>query len=386
MMIYGVWMNFIPHFKTENMKKLYTLILSVFLSATLWAQAPQKMSYQAVIRGANNALVIDKPVGVRVSILQGSETGSTVYSETHTPTTNSNGLTSLSIGVGKNPSSDFSKIDWSKGPYFVKTETDVEGGTNYQLTSVSELMSVPYALYAANSQPGPKGDNGQNTLVKTSIEFAGANCTNGGVRLEYGLDANNNGTLDVAEINSALTKYVCNGIKGSTSNDNNFFLGKDTLGGIVFYVYKGSKGEQKGLIVSKIETLAQWQSSNSITGATSMWDGKTNTNLMTNSPAKNWVSNNFTSEWYIPSINELQILFQNIYHVNKAIKETGYTTLPFGQEANTDYFWSSTEKIDEARYSYDENNAYTFGIPQGYNYILGDAKSSIRKVRAIRSF
>ncbi len=132
------------------MKKLYTFISAVILSASLCAQAPQKMSYQAVIRGANNALVIDKPVGVRISILQGSETGSTVYTETHTPTTNANGLASLSIGIGKNPSSDFSKIDWSKGPYFVKTETDVEDGTNYQLTSVSELLSVPYALYAGN--------------------------------------------------------------------------------------------------------------------------------------------------------------------------------------------------------------------------------------------
>ncbi len=132
------------------MKKLYSLISAVILSASLWAQAPQKMSYQAVIRGANNALVVDKPVGVRISILQGTEFGASVYVETHTTTTNSNGLASLSIGTGKIITGDFSKIDWSKGPYFVKTETDVEGGTNYQLTSVSELMSVPYALYAGN--------------------------------------------------------------------------------------------------------------------------------------------------------------------------------------------------------------------------------------------
>ena len=143
------------------MKKIYTLVSAVLLSVSLWAQAPQKMSYQAVIRGANNTLVIEKTVGVRISILQGNETGSSVYSELHTPTTNSNGLASLSIGGGKNTTGDFAKIDWSKGPYFVKTETDVAGGTNYQLTAVSELMSVPYALYAANSQPGPKGDKGE---------------------------------------------------------------------------------------------------------------------------------------------------------------------------------------------------------------------------------
>ena len=143
------------------MNKIYTLVSAVLLSISLWAQAPQKMSYQSVIRGANNTLVIEKTVGVRISILQGNETGSSVYSELHTPTTNSNGLASLSIGGGKNTTGDFAKIDWSKGPYFVKTETDVAGGTNYQLTAVSELMSVPYALYAANSQPGPKGDKGE---------------------------------------------------------------------------------------------------------------------------------------------------------------------------------------------------------------------------------
>ncbi len=155
------------------MKKIYTLVSAVLLSVSLWAQSPAKMSYQAVIRGTNNTLVIEKTVGVRISILQGNETGSSVYSELHTPTTNSNGLASLSIGGGKNTTGDFAKIDWSKGPYFVKTETDVAGGTNYQLTAVSELMSVPYALYAANSQPGPKGDIGlQGPAGKDGINGA----------------------------------------------------------------------------------------------------------------------------------------------------------------------------------------------------------------------
>jgi uncharacterized protein (TIGR02145 family) len=147
------------------MKKLYTLISAVLISASLWAQAPQKMSYQAVIRGVNNALVVEKQVGVKISILQGSESGTSVYTETHTPTTNANGLATLSIGAGTIVTGEFSKIDWSKGPYFVKTETDVEGGTNYQLTAVSELMSVPFALYAANSQPGPKGEKGDTGAV-----------------------------------------------------------------------------------------------------------------------------------------------------------------------------------------------------------------------------
>jgi uncharacterized protein (TIGR02145 family) len=142
------------------MKKLYTLVTAVLLTASIWAQTPQKFSYQAVIRDASNTLVANQKVGVAVSILQTSEIGNVVYKETHFPTTNANGLASLSIGTGTKTDGDFSKIDWSKGPYFVKIETDITGGTSYSLTAISELMSVPYALFAANSQPGSKGDTG----------------------------------------------------------------------------------------------------------------------------------------------------------------------------------------------------------------------------------
>jgi uncharacterized protein (TIGR02145 family) len=142
------------------MKKIFTILSAVLISASLWAQAPQSFSYQAVIRGSNNDLVANKPVGMKISLLKGSETGTAVYVETHTPTSNANGLVSISIGAGKGLSGNFSTIDWSKGPYFVKTETDLAGGTSYSLSSVSQLLSVPYALYAANSQPGPKGEQG----------------------------------------------------------------------------------------------------------------------------------------------------------------------------------------------------------------------------------
>ena len=142
------------------MKKIFTVLTAVLISASSWAQAPQSFSYQAVIRGSNNDLVANKPVGMKISLLKGSETGTAVYVETHTPTSNANGLVSISIGAGKGLSGNFATIDWSKGPYFVKTETDVAGGTSYSLTTTSQLLSVPYALYAANSQPGPKGEQG----------------------------------------------------------------------------------------------------------------------------------------------------------------------------------------------------------------------------------
>ena len=142
------------------MNKIFTVLSAILFSITLWAQAPQSFSYQAVVRGANNELVANKSVGMKISLLQGSETGAEVYVETHTPTSNANGLVSVAIGNGTKILGDFATIDWSKGPYFVKTETDPTGGTSYSLTNVSQLLSVPFALYAANSQPGPKGEKG----------------------------------------------------------------------------------------------------------------------------------------------------------------------------------------------------------------------------------
>ena len=142
------------------MKRFYTLLSAVLLSASLWAQAPQSFSYQAVMRGANNELVVNKPVGMKISLLQGSENGSAIYVETHNSMANANGLVSIAIGAGAKLVGDFISIDWSKGPYFVKTETDLTGGTSYTLIATSQLLSVPFALYAANSQSGPKGEPG----------------------------------------------------------------------------------------------------------------------------------------------------------------------------------------------------------------------------------
>ncbi len=130
------------------MRKLFSILTVVLLTATVWAQSPEKMSYQAVIRNSNDALVKNTQVGMQVSILQGSETGSAVYVETQTPSTNTNGLVSLEIGSGTVVSGAFTTIDWANGPYFIKAETDPTGGTSYNITGTSQLLSVPYVLHA----------------------------------------------------------------------------------------------------------------------------------------------------------------------------------------------------------------------------------------------
>ena len=142
------------------MKKLIFSFLFLLASTAVWAQVPQQISYQSVIRDGNNKVLAASTVGIKISLLQGSATGSAVYVETHRKTTNANGLVSLEIGTGTVLSGSFASINWANGPYLIKTETDPTGGTNYGIPGIAPLNSVPYALYAANGTPGPKGDKG----------------------------------------------------------------------------------------------------------------------------------------------------------------------------------------------------------------------------------
>jgi hypothetical protein len=279
-------------------KLLYSLALACFV-CNIHAQAPQNFSYQTVIRNSSNQLLTNQQVGIKISVLQGSETGIVVYSESHIPSTNANGLATLSIGTGNVLSGVFQNINWANGSYYIQTETDPNGGNSYTITSTQQLLSVPYALYAetsGSSTPGPQGEqgpigqtgpqgltgttgpagsigpqgpqgltgttgvtgpsgatgpqgtngltgpagatgpqgltgstgptgaigatgaagsNGKNSLVKTTNEPAGATCITGGVKMEYGVDANIDGTLDLSEVNNTLTKYICNGTEGA---------------------------------------------------------------------------------------------------------------------------------------------------------------------------
>jgi hypothetical protein len=141
--------------KTKILFAFQTILLVFALCClhSVFAQAPEKMNFQTVVRDNSNKLVVSKLVGTRISILQGSANGTVVHSETKSEMTNSNGLISTEISTGN--------LNWATGPYFLKTELDPAGGSDYTISGTTELLSVPYALYAKNSSEAPgnaKGD------------------------------------------------------------------------------------------------------------------------------------------------------------------------------------------------------------------------------------
>jgi hypothetical protein len=152
---------------------LLSLVCITTISLSSLGQAPEGFNYQAVVRNASNTIVNNQSVGMRMTIQQGSIGGTTVYSETFGTTTNAYGLVNLKIGSGTS-TDDFSAIDWSAGPFFMETAIDLTGGTNYAVMGTSQLMSVPYALYAKTS------GNGQGPVGPQGIQGpAGVDGTNG---------------------------------------------------------------------------------------------------------------------------------------------------------------------------------------------------------------
>lgn len=150
------------------MKQIITILIAILVTAGALlpyktdAQSLQKISYQAIIRGGNDALLTNITIGMKISILQGSAQGTAVYAETQTPLTNANGLVSIEIGTGTT-GDNFSAIDWANGPFFIKTETDLNGGTAYTISGTSQLLSVPYSRHAITAahiavRVSPSGD------------------------------------------------------------------------------------------------------------------------------------------------------------------------------------------------------------------------------------
>lgn len=308
------------------MRILSLVAFTVLASVGVLAQSPQLLSYQAVVRDAGNILVTQSPVGMRVSILQGSPNGPAVYVETHAPTTNANGLASVAVGGGTVVSGSMVAIDWSAGPYFIKTETDPAGGTAYSIVGTTQLLSVPYALYASNA----------GSLTSGSGSFS-------------------------------------------------HYIGEQFGGGVIFYLWKDSQGNEHGLIVD-LNDLSSSQAWSNVTtnligsDAQSSWNGLSNSDAIVAqsghvSSAAGLCLNSTNggyNDWYLPSIQELNALWNNYLPVAITLE-----SIPGATSLQPIYYWSSTEYLNNlAWYFY-----FLSGFGDGY-----DAKTGTNHVRAIRAF
>jgi len=372
------------------MKKIYSILAGLLLTASVFAQAPQKMSYQAVIHNNSNLLITSTPVGMKISILQGSSTGIAVYVETQTPSTNTNGLVSLEIGTGTVITGIFTGINWAAGPYFIKTETDPTGGTDYTIAGTNELMSVPYALYSANSATGPQGPIGLTgatgpigatgaTGPQGPIGLTGATGPQGPIGLTgatgpIGLTGATGpqGPIGLTGATGATGAAGTNGTNGQVGGFTHY-LGEAFNGGIIYYLYKGNDGLEHGLIVALTESPSVvWQTSPlTLLNANRTEDGVYNTNLMTGSPAVTYITT-LGAGWYLPSIDELNKLWNNRYEAQKGLR-TGANTLL----SSTANYWSSTE--------YGTSNSYDFNFRFGYANVTNKSVTA-NTVRGVRAF
>ncbi|MGG5209219.1 beta strand repeat-containing protein [Chryseobacterium sp. MIQD13] len=203
------------------------------------AQAPEKMSYQAIMRNGSGQLLINQSIAVRVSILQGSPAGTLVYSERLTGNTNPNGLITMEIGTGTVLSGTFSTIDWPTGSYYLKTETDPTGGTSYTITGTSQLLSVPYAMYAKSAG----GTGGSfvipytNTVNNASTLFTLINDGDG-----TSVEGVNNGTTsNIASVRGIVSNASPGGFSSGVRGINN------GTGGLGVGVYGSQNGSGWGV-------------------------------------------------------------------------------------------------------------------------------------------
>jgi len=355
------------------MKRIFTILAAVLLTASVFAQSPEKMSYQAVIRNSSNALVTNTQIGMEINIRQGSPTGTIVYTETQTPTTNANGLVSIEIGGG----AGFNTIDWSAGPYFIETKTDIAGGTNYTITGTSQLLSVPYALHAKTAETVT------GTITETDPIF-GASVASG----ITGTDTTNwNNKQDQLIAGTGID--ITGNVVSTTSSVTTYSVGDFAQGGIVFWV---DETGQHGLVTAKVDqsTGVRWYAGtygNTQAKGDGPFSGEANTSIIIaaqvaigddGSTYAARICNELQvteggktyGDWYLPSKEELNLMYQNKATINATAMANG------GSGFASAYYWSSTENSNNGAWRLD----FGFGGQGSYN------KSLTFRVRAVRAF
>ncbi len=175
-------------------KNVLLSVLLLLFAAITFAQAPQLLNYQAVVRNAGGQPVTTGTVKLRFTIHDGTAGGATVFQEVQSATPNQFGLVTASIGSVNN---NLATVNWGGGAKHLQVEIDITGGTNYTDMGTTQLLSVPYALYAANSAPGPQGPQGvtgpqgvQGTVGAAGAQGPTGATGNAGVQGPQGLPGN----------------------------------------------------------------------------------------------------------------------------------------------------------------------------------------------------
>jgi len=365
---------------------------SVFLPHLATSQSPNKMSYQAVLRDASNNLIVSQMVGMQLSILQSSPIGIAVYIETQTPNTNTNGLVSIEIGNGTIVAGDFSTIDWTDGPYFIKTETDPTGGTSYTISGTSQFLSVPYALHSSTADSIVGGIS----ISETDPVFS-ASLANGITTLDT---ANwNNHTIDTdTQIDStgiASLGFVAGPHVDSTAIADmgfraKYVIGDFTQGGIVFWLDETS---QHGLVCAKTDQSSGMRWFAGTNGSTRAngdgpYSGEANTYIIISSLVA--IGDDGTTyaarlcnelqiteagitygDWYLPSKEELNKMF-----INKSTIDTTAIANGGAAFAAPSFYWSSTESSTQ--------DAWYQGFVGGIQFFA--TKNNTYYIRAVRAF
>ena len=337
------------------MKQILTLLFILFIINTAHAQAPQGIPYQASARSSTGAILASTPISVRFTIRDSIATGAMKYRETHTVTTDANGMFSLVIGQGTPISGTFAAINWGQNAKFQQVEMDPTGGASFTDMGTQQMLSVPYSIYSNNGLPAGVGGD--------IIYHNGTNW----VKLSAGLDGK------VLKINGGLPVWSTDSISNTS-----LLIGSNYGGGKIAYILQPGDpgfiaGEIHGLIAAPMDqsTGIQWGCTSTLLGSTltTYGTGAINTSIIHSTCGSNTaaqVCSNLLlggfSDWHLPSIGELQKIFIN------------YNNIP---GLNPGYYWSSSESGTNSAYFLDFNAPPTSG---------NSTKNGLLRVRAVRIF